>query len=330
MIKIFILKIRRNLFCGTYKTFIIFIITLFLTRFVLVSAYCQFWQFVFSLWSCSNENYSPKTFNFPVKVFSSPSQCFDRTKLIIFVPSVVNNFDQRRVVRETWGRSFTNDVNYKLIFAVGSDQGSHSGLKIEVEKFNDIVWFDFTEHYHNISLKIFHTFNWISLNCPNVRYVLRADPDIFVFKNGLEHFLKHEISQEQITIYGYCREYDCVMRFPSSKTCMPKSWYSSNWYPKYCFGFSYLFPSDVLKIVLPLWRRWPYYFPLDDILFTGLIAESSPKKIHRRNIKLFDYQKYYDQFSCSSKQIAAASYINLEDAVKKWSSYVMKCQINLE
>lgn len=318
-------RTKKLSFVFTWRFCCILLISILTAPFILPELYCRFVQILFTR-SCSNENYLPKNFDFKVNILAEPTKCNDDEKLLIFVPSVAGKYEERSFVRETWARPFFKQANVKLIFIVAYNTLTLQSLRQESDKHHDLLWFDFEEHYHNITLKIFNLFEWISRRCPNVPHILRADPDIVIFKKGLDEFLMNHRSEKK-TINGYCRGYDCVMRYPYSKTCMPRSWYSNVWYPKYCFGFSYLFTSDILKEILPIWRK-KRYFPLDDILFTGLIAEESSIAITRTSYKsLFDYQKLFDRFPCGSKHIAAATYDNLQEARFAWSRFSKTCEI---
>lgn len=295
-----------------------------LTHLLVEHSYCRSVQLSFD-GSCSNEYYFPKNFDININILAEPSKCTDDTKLLIFIPITAEKVEARLVIRETWARPFVDNSNVKLVFVVAFDKLSFNSLQNEYAEHRDILWFDFREDYYNLSLKVFNVFNWIMEKCPNVTHIVRADADIVLFKHGLDNFLANH-QEDEMTIFGNCRTKDCVMRNHNSNKCISRSLYPNVSYPRYCFGFSYIWTKDILEKVTSLCRK-RRYFPLDDILFTGILVEESSHQIRRVNYRgLFDYKKLFNRFPCNSTQIAAASYKNLNTARQAWKRYSIDCK----
>ncbi|CAK9294135.1 unnamed protein product [Gordionus sp. m RMFG-2023] len=113
----------------------------------------------------------------PIKV-NVPKDIF----IIIMIHSAPSNVNLRESIRETWG-SVKEYQNYsiRLIFMLGiaANETIQAKLTNESKMYEDIVQASFIDAYVNMTYKISMGFKWISYYCPQAKFVLKMDDDIF-------------------------------------------------------------------------------------------------------------------------------------------------------
>lgn len=374
----------------TWKSVLGFVVATWTLRCAVVVVYCFFLHnFFFRFTSCPTEHHWPKNFsNIDSIAFGlEPTICENRAdndrssmQIVVFVPVHVSAFERRRTIRDTWAKSFMNAIDIdgrrlitKLIFVVGSipaiessgDQASGESidhrLKAESSLNNDILQLvDIVDAYYNITLKIRSVLGWTLKNCPRAAYVVRADSDVVLDYSNLVRFLfwlnGNDVAgaKNSEVIAGYCRPYDCVTRWPTSKTCLPQTVYrtlrnndfdAGCFVPRYCFGFSYVLSTRFVEKALKLWSQEKSilsafrvsmetenilfrYWPLDDVFVTGYVAEALDSRIPRLNHpQAFTYRTKFDTLSCHDNVVVASSaYEDEEEMRRRWAQRLETCR----
>lgn len=194
--------------------------------------------------------------------------------LLIVIHSSADNFIKRITIRETWG---LNDDQIKTLFLIGNSTSTEVNRKVEVENrhFKDIVQGSFVENYYNLTYKHGMALKYTLYHCPQAKYVLRADDDIFVNTPELVAFFKNKLS-----VYGVRKCIMCnvirnakVFRSYRSKWRMSFEIYPGKYYPTYCEGWHVVYSPDVM---FQLYRELQKhkYFNIDDVLVTGILAKN--------------------------------------------------------
>jgi len=203
-------------------------------------------------------------------------------------------------------------------------------------------------------LKIRAVLSWATSRCASIDYLIRADSDIVLNYANLLRFLFWLRNNGQIgtdVIAGYCRPYDCITRWPWSKTCLPRSMYeilrsssydSAYFAPRYCFGFSYVISRRFVQKALRIWsqhdvakfgwerrRLFHGYWPLDDMFLTGYLAESVDGGVHRLNHPhFFNYQIKFDSLPCREHGVIASSaYEDEKEMRRRWKERWRRCHL---
>jgi len=95
----------------------------------------------------------------------SPSNlCEGDSKFVfVYVFSYVNDFDRRRIIRETWG----SDQNIRVGFVLGkiSDSSIQELVKSEQNQYDDIIQGNFIDSYRNLSYKSILVWKWVKIFC---------------------------------------------------------------------------------------------------------------------------------------------------------------------
>ena len=90
-------------------------------------------------------------------------------------------FERRKVIRETWATQMGGGKSLKYIFFIGNDHKADNAPKLadEFAEYGDIVEEDFQENYYNLTLKTIGQLKWATHFCPNMKYGLHIDDDVF-------------------------------------------------------------------------------------------------------------------------------------------------------
>lgn len=193
--------------------------------------------------------------------------------LLVLVHSAPDNVVKRRTIRETWGEPRDS---VKLLFMVGQVNSSDAQSKLDQENHihADLVQGSFMDAYRNMTYKHVMALKYAVYHCPQAKYILKTDDDIFVNMPTMITFLNLELSPRGVRKLLLCRPfYNAVAkRSYRSKWRVSFSEYPHKTYPPYCPGWAILYSPDV---VFKLYReaQRAEYFWIDDVLVTGILAQ---------------------------------------------------------
>ena len=112
--------------------------------------------------------------------------------VVCLVKSAVEHFENRRIIRETWG-SETQKANIQIrtVFLLGNPVGNDSlqqSVEEESQTFHDIIQGDFKDEYYNNTIKTLMGLQWATKFCPSKFYFF-VDDDYLVSMENLFVFL---------------------------------------------------------------------------------------------------------------------------------------------
>lgn len=119
----------------------------------------------------------------------------DEIRLVFVVKSALENFDRRIAIRNSWGiekRFF--DVPARTVFIVGThpnDGELDARLKLEAAVYKDVVQAEFTDSYYNNTIKTMMGFKWLVKYCPNSKFYMFVDDDMYVSMKNVATFIKN-------------------------------------------------------------------------------------------------------------------------------------------
>lgn len=156
---------------------------------------------------------------FQVPFLTPPKITAINPTTIILVPSHQGSFVKRQAIRETWKavsdrtvvlfvvahsdcQQFGLDLGIDTIAsnAATCDQVDHNFLNLEQERNHDLLEIPMREDYHRISEKILQAYNWALKNVPNLKWIAKADDDMFVNVQNLVHYVKNYNSEIPVVI----------------------------------------------------------------------------------------------------------------------------------
>ena len=192
--------------------------------------------------------------------------------LLAFVPSSVDNFNTRRVLRNTWANPiFYDNQKFRVVFMVGqsTNETVNEMVKQEMKIHGDIVQENFLDSYRNLTLKTLMGLRWSSTYCSNAKFILKIDDDVIM---NTKYFLKFLESKKKLKKTFFCNYFNDspVIRKNSSKWYMSYEEYESDTYNQYCEGPAYTFTSDLAPSLLNISFHIKHLF-LEDV-YLGLLA----------------------------------------------------------
>lgn len=201
--------------------------------------------------------------------------CESSDTLLVLVHSAPQNFEKRRTIRKTWGRK---RKNMKVIFALGETEDAIVQKLLEEENkvHGDFIQGRFLDTYRNVTYKHVMVFKYAIYHCPQAKYVLKTDDDVFVNVPAMVEFLSVELSP-----YGAYKLLLCmpvtsrkVKRTYRSKWRVSYREYPDSYYPPYCAGWALLYSPDVVFALYQDAQRTKYFW-IDDVLITGVLAKKN-------------------------------------------------------
>jgi beta-1,3-galactosyltransferase 1 len=231
---------------------------------------------------------NPHNFNYLIQPNVS---CSNRTiELAICVVITHDNHIGRTVVRETWG-NYSKDPgnNAVLVFFVGSNgdftnnsQRIEKQRKIQEESFiyGDIVQEDFIDAYVNLSIKSVSVLKWIKLFCPEAKFVLKIDDDMYAnIPLLMTKILKGlDKPSPNAFVVGSMQLDARPIRNEKSKWYTPLSLYKGSTYPDYVSGTSYSISREAVSLLYEASLRVPTFW-LEDVYITGLCSKKAGVKV---------------------------------------------------
>ncbi|OCT91298.1 beta-1,3-galactosyltransferase 5 [Xenopus laevis] len=226
---------------------------------------------------CHHRNYShPFSFNNISETFllKPKVQCKRNPPfLVLLVTTTHSQKDARNTIRQTWGKKghiWGRLVSTYFLLGASSNPSMQEELIEESNTYNDIIQGDFRDTYYNLTLKTIMGIEWICTHCPQTKFVMKTDSDMFVNTVYLVELL---VKKNQTTNFftGSVRMNDEPVRDIHSKWYVSKIEFPGSRYPPFCSGTGYVFSVDVAQKIQNVFRTVPF-FKLEDV-FVGMCLE---------------------------------------------------------
>jgi hypothetical protein len=167
----------------------------------------------------------------------------NENKSLLFISFVIiapELFEKRNLIRATWANQARFSQDLKVIFVVGMSKNDDVNERIKQEFFThlDIVQMKFNDSYYTITKKVMFSFKWIHTYCPNAKYALRINDDVFVNTFALIKLFKNAIELKSRQIYGFLvKNFTAqVSRRNNDKFYVSRKDYALDHYPDYPSG----------------------------------------------------------------------------------------------
>lgn len=190
-------------------------------------------------------------------------------KIVIVVISAPKNFDERKAIRDTYGKKLTTHVkNVKLYFGIGtvSNETIMRKIKSEDDTYRDIIQWNISECYENLIIKSIAVLKWTIGHCAHAQYLIKTDDDVYMNVEKLmdQNFLPVDGDER-----SSFREHDLPSMRNNSQTlkpftlgfylggvvvregkwAVPKDIYPSDTYPEYVSGTGYIISKPAIRII---------------------------------------------------------------------------------
>ncbi|OCT91297.1 hypothetical protein XELAEV_18014348mg [Xenopus laevis] len=213
--------------------------------------------------------------------------------LVLLVTTTYKQKEARNAIRQTWGKERQiGDLLISTYFLLGASANVtiQEELIEESDTYNDIIQGDFRDTYYNLTLKTMMGIEWICAHCPQTKFVMKTDSDMFVNTGYLVELL---VKKNQTTnfVTGSLRPDDVPIRNIHSKWYISETEYPLDQYPPFCSGTGYVFSVDVAQKIQNVSTTVPF-FKLEDV-YVGMCLEKlkiNLQDLHSRPT-FFEYKK---------------------------------------
>ncbi|XP_007939102.1 acetylgalactosaminyl-O-glycosyl-glycoprotein beta-1,3-N-acetylglucosaminyltransferase [Orycteropus afer afer] len=220
--------------------------------------------------------------HFPL-LWDAPAKCAGRRGvfLLLAVKSSPENYERRELIRRTWGqeRSYRG-LPVRRLFLLGTpppearerSEQLDALVALEAREHGDVLQWAFADTFLNLSLKHVHLLDWVAVRCPQARFLLSGDDDVFVHTANVLRFLEAQTPSRHL-FTGQLMDGSVPIRDSWSKYFVPPQLFPGQAYPVYCSGGGFLLSSHTAQALRKAAQRTPL-FPIDDA-YMGMCLQSA-------------------------------------------------------
>lgn len=235
--------------------------------------------------------------HFPM-LLDLPDKCGGADKsadvfLLLAIKSSPANYDRREVLRKTWAKErLHKGVWIRRIFISGTSGVGFEKvrlnkiLQLEQQEYSDILQWDFSDTFYNLTLKQILFLEWMERNCPNARFLMNGDDDVFAHTSNMVEYLQslkdNDGSKHLFT--GHLIQYVGPIRSPGSKYYIPVQVQKSNSYPPYCGGGGFLLSGHTALVIYNMSQSITI-LPIDDVYMGMCLAKAGLRPSSHMGVK---------------------------------------------
>ncbi|CAJ0953531.1 unnamed protein product, partial [Mesorhabditis belari] len=220
---------------------------------------------------------SPLAFHqpFPLLKGDSTILCPKGISILFFIHTAPFAFNRRETIRQTWGNKIWQEkFGFKTVFVLGTSKFPDENDQMNREKAqnDDILQFDFIEHYRNLTIKQLSWSRFASQNCRDAKVFVKIDDDVLV--NIFWFFKEINVNDFNNTLVcGHECQYHQVWRDKRKPWFVPKEAYEPTLWPRFCSGGLVIESADILPKLVAAVEKRERYISTDDTLFTGILPD---------------------------------------------------------
>ncbi|KAL4593685.1 hypothetical protein GN956_G26376 [Arapaima gigas] len=205
--------------------------------------------------------------------------------LLLVIKSTPLNYERREVLRKTWAKErLQNGAWIRRVFisgtaGVGEEKTELNKLmELENQENKDILQWDFTDTFINLTLKQVLFLDWMQKRCPYARFLLNGDDDVFANTDNMVEYLQSlsDNNGDKHLFVGALNLFMPVIRDSWSKYFVPVQMYKLDSFPPYCGGGGFLLSGFTAKVIYNMSHSIPL-LPIDDA-YMGMCLEKAGLK----------------------------------------------------
>ena len=243
----------------------------------------------------------------------------DDVYLLMLIKSRLQNFEQRQIIRRSWGRQYGMEFqNVRRVFLLGVDPSNKAlqhRIGLEHQDYDDIAQQFFVDSYFNNTLKMVMGFQWAVEFCSHAKFIAFFDDDYYVNVNrALEMLQRIKDNQLNNLIIGYVWRNAMPIRLKDSKWYISLDEYPYRFWPDYVTAGSFFVPMLTAERLYAA-MQFVKIIRFDDV-YLGIVAYKLGVTLFHNDELLF-YEMVYDKFKFR-KIIAAHGFKNPEILLHVW------------
>ncbi|KAG3286195.1 UDP-GlcNAc:betaGal beta-1,3-N-acetylglucosaminyltransferase 6 [Ictidomys tridecemlineatus] len=210
--------------------------------------------------------------HFPL-LWDAPTKCAGSHSvfLLLAVKSSPANYERRELIRRTWGQERRyRGQQVRRLFLLGTPAPEEAAqapqlaelVRLEAREHRDVLQWAFADTFLNLTLKHVHLLDWLAARCPQARFLLSGDDDVFVHTANVLSFLETQ-SPDRHLFAGQLMDGSVPIRDSWSKYFVPPQLFPGKAYPVYCSGGGFVLSRHTAWALRTAARHTPL-FPIDD------------------------------------------------------------------
>ncbi|XP_062855605.1 N-acetyllactosaminide beta-1,3-N-acetylglucosaminyltransferase 3-like [Trichomycterus rosablanca] len=214
--------------------------------------------------------------DFPM-LLNAPEKCHLQKPgaplFLLAVKSAPSNYERREVLRKTWASErLQNGMHVRTVFLTGTTghgfekKRLNTLLELENQKYQDILQWDFTDTFYNLTLKQVLFLDWLERWCPTASFLFNGDDDVFANTDNMVEYLRllSDRDGSRHLFVGHMLDDSTPIRENTSKYYIPVQIEPGDLYPPYCSGGGYLYSSFTARTIRDMVRSITL-MPIDDV-----------------------------------------------------------------
>lgn len=259
-------------------------------------------------------------------ILNEPNACLLRAPFLVLLIEVEpKKTAARDAIRKTWANeSVAGGLGLIRLFIIGVNQDTQRNDSIlqqtieeESHRYHDIIQQDYRDTYNNLTLKTLMGMYWITKYCPEAKYVMKTDSDMFVNTEYLiEKLLKPRGQPTQKYFTGLHMLDFSPNRNKESKWYMPREVYPGSRYPTFCSGTGYVFSGDLARRIYVASLIIPRLH-LEDVYVGMCLAKLKIEPTPPPNELLFNHWRV-PYSSCRYSNLITSHGIHPNEIIQYW------------
>lgn len=259
-------------------------------------------------------------------ILNEPNACLLRAPFLVLLIEVEpKKTAARNAIRKTWANeSVAGGLGLIRLFIIGVNQDTQRNDSIlqqtieeESHRYHDIIQQDYRDTYNNLTLKTLMGMYWITKYCPEAKYVMKTDSDMFVNTEYLiEKLLKPRGQPTQKYFTGLHMLDFSPNRNKESKWYMPREVYPGSRYPTFCSGTGYVFSGDLAQRIYVASLIIPRLH-LEDVYVGMCLAKLKIEPTPPPNELLFNHWRV-PYSSCRYSNLITSHGIHPNEIIQYW------------
>uniref|UniRef100_A0A674NWU4 Hexosyltransferase n=1 Tax=Takifugu rubripes TaxID=31033 RepID=A0A674NWU4_TAKRU len=202
--------------------------------------------------------------------------------LLLVVKSSPLNYDRREVLRKTWAMERQhNGLWIRRIFISGTTAEGHEKKRLnklllaENREYSDILQWDFTDSFYNLTLKQILFLEWMERSCPDVCFLLNGDDDVFAHTDNMVEYLQNLKGNDgrKHLFIGHLNIGMPPVRDNWSKYYVPVEIFAADSYQPYCSGGGFLLSRYTASVIYNMSQSITI-LPIDDVYMGMCLAKA--------------------------------------------------------